>query len=513
MKIEFNAENHNNSKIRCGIAAYFCPHCATKIFSNFPEDFEALRNLQQCPICSNNLLKEKGFYIENGDLEFDEICDPRYFHATHVYPKGGKAQELFSPSNPKSVYKYMQTLRRSEEERAAEQTVEKLISCALRSTIANPEGGAADKIKASNDLLKKYILNLITIETNIYSTQKQLSELYISHVDAKRLALQGDRGSSYQVKVQKEKQISELKGTLQRTVCEFELLKKKSPTAVCIPKPTEPQAPTLEKPGLFNKKKVEESNAKILAKYEEDVAAYNRSIAEWKSKLEKASNIAQSEHTTALNTASKAVEKARHALQKAESDYSEMTSRNSQKVLPSPQNAYKALLEQSIEKAESLLKEQVACRKKLYDLNVIFEKYRNVVALSNIYEYLLSGRCGSLEGANGAYNLYESEVRSNLIISQLSNVIDSLEQIKDSQYMIYSKLSEVNVHLNELNSTMKRAANSIEHIAVNTDSMVTYMEHISENLDVIAFNSATTAYYSKLNADLTNALGFMAALK
>ena len=40
-----------------------------------------------------------------------------------------------------------------------------------------------------------------------------------------------------------------------------------------------------------------------------------------------------------------------------------------------------------------------------------------------------------------------------------------------------------------------------------------FMERLSKNSDVIAHNTAVTAYYSKINAELTDALGFMVALK
>lgn len=39
------------------------------------------------------------------------------------------------------------------------------------------------------------------------------------------------------------------------------------------------------------------------------------------------------------------------------------------------------------------------------------------------------------------------------------------------------------------------------------------MEHISRNSDVVAHNTAVTAYYSKVNTELTNALGYMVAFK
>ena len=42
-----------------------------------------------------------------------------------------------------------------------------------------------------------------------------------------------------------------------------------------------------------------------------------------------------------------------------------------------------------------------------YDKNIIYPKYRDLVALCMIYEYLVSGRCLTLEGRNGAYNKYD----------------------------------------------------------------------------------------------------------
>lgn len=80
----------------------------------------------------------------------------------------------------------------------------------------------------------------------------------------------------------------------------------------------------------------------------------------------------------------------------------------------------------------------------VYSVDVIFPKYRNLVAVTTIYEYLASGRCDTLEGADGAYNLYEMELRQNIIIGQLSSVLDSLEQIKNSQFTLYSELEESN---------------------------------------------------------------------
>ena len=45
----------------------------------------------------------------------------------------------------------------------------------------------------------------------------------------------------------------------------------------------------------------------------------------------------------------------------------------------------------SVEESQQLLD-------KLYELNVIFPKYRDLVAVSQMYEYVASGRCNTLSG-------------------------------------------------------------------------------------------------------------------
>ena len=157
------------------------------------------------------------------------------------------------------------------------------------------------------------------------------------------------------------------------------------------------------------------------------------------------------------------------------------------------------IVDKEIDNAVSMIKSLYECRNTLYGFNVIFGKYQNIVALSTFYEYLMAGRCTELEGANGAYNIYENELRANLII-------EKLDEIKETQYLMYSSLEKINNNLDYLNTTMSTALESIQHMEKD-------IAHISENTDLIAHNTAVTAYYSKLNAELTNSLGYMEAFK
>lgn len=80
--------------------------------------------------------------------------------------------------------------------------------------------------------------------------------------------------------------------------------------------------------------------------------------------------------------------------------------------------------------------------KKLYALDIVYDKYRNLIAISSFYEYFASDRVSELTGAKGAYNLFEQEIRMDLVINKLDVIIEQLEDIKENQYALYQKMDE-----------------------------------------------------------------------
>ena len=126
-----------------------------------------------------------------------------------------------------------------------------------------------------------------------------------------------------------------------------------------------------------------------------------------------------------------------------------------------------------------------------YAADVIFPKYRNLPALTSIYEYLMTGRCEELTGPNGAYNLYEMELRQNTVIAQLNAIITNLEQIRQNQFMLYQELTK-------LNETTSRISADISAIRGYTVALTEL--------------SSLNAYYSAVTAESTSALAFMHAL-
>lgn len=125
--------------------------------------------------------------------------------------------------------------------------------------------------------------------------------------------------------------------------------------------------------------------------------------------------------------------------------------------------------------------------------------------MSSFLDYFLSGRVTTLDGPNGAYNLYEQESRADVIIGKLDVIIISFEKIKENQYYIYNELQSANSMLALINEQL--LFNNVLQAA-----QLEKLDSIERNTEEIAYNTKVAAFYSKKNAELTDALGFMMAL-
>ncbi len=134
---------------------------------------------------------------------------------------------------------------------------------------------------------------------------------------------------------------------------------------------------------------------------------------------------------------------------------------------------------------ENTYSETKRALEKYYGLDVIFPKYRNLIAMCTILEYFQTGRCAALSGPDGAYNLYESEVRQNLIINKLDRIIDSLDQIKNNQFVLYQALESINR---------------------NTAQMSGALENIMQYSKQTAISAKVTAYSAKVTEKNAKAL-------
>ena len=133
------------------------------------------------------------------------------------------------------------------------------------------------------------------------------------------------------------------------------------------------------------------------------------------------------------------------------------------------------ILERNIEKNRSALTSTQCLLNHVYDkANIVFPKYRNFAAVAQIYEYLASGRCTELGGPHGAYNLYEAELRQNVIISNLEELNEKMDTLITIQRTICEELKKANQTLSQIKEETAFIAFNTAVIAKNSEISARY---------------------------------------
>lgn len=268
------------------------------------------------------------------------------------------------------------------------------------------------------------------------------------------------------------------------------------------------EQPNYFKVGFFNKKKAEQANGILRAKYEQEVEERAKEIALAKKKSEKAFD----EYERACKLREAALDKLRNLeINKLNEKIERLIADDNplQRTREEAEELEKVYAEEE-RIARKELERALQIRSDLYSCNVIFSKYRTLPAIASILEYLEPGRCEALSGPDGAYNLYESERRADLIITKLDDVLGSLEKIKEGQHLLYSELKKANATLEKVSEQIKlletNALNAMWGIAKNTAS-------IAERVEEIAIDSAATAEATQSTAEASRASVALAAKK
>lgn len=106
-----------------------------------------------------------------------------------------------------------------------------------------------------------------------------------------------------------------------------------------------------------------------------------------------------------------------------------------------------------------------------YSVNIVARKYRNITAISSFCEYLLTGRTRSLSSNGmdqGAYHIFENELRLHTIVKKPDKIIYHLSKIKDNQRMLYCAINESNRKTDKILYATAQSAQKLESIEQNT---------------------------------------------
>lgn len=104
----------------------------------------------------------------------------------------------------------------------------------------------------------------------------------------------------------------------------------------------------------------------------------------------------------------------------------------------------------------------------IYSLNVLPTKYRNLNAVATFYEYLVTGRCNTIQGHGGIYDTYEVERIQIEQLRQQMQMNATLSRMEDNQRMICQEMRQANQTLSGIKSHLSEIERSNEEIAKNT---------------------------------------------
>lgn len=423
----------------------------------------------------------------------------------------------------------------------------------------------------SVDVLKEYIKRCISLESDLYYLKERLIKLeslkYENNQNIKKAKSLMDY-SLKEITSYKLFEVNTIIDILDYKIVSaeyfvdedsldiaFDLPKPVPPVRPNIMQPIEPSYPVLKRVGLLNKKNDIEYNNSLISNYEKEMDKYRYDFKMYSSVLQQYQinmdiykrNVDKYENeykkvkkAAVKEEAKKIIREVQKEIRLQKQRVSILEKQKDDKSIVShwidsiPQQTIKTLLEGEIKNTKNSIKKVMKTKNELYSYSVIYKKYRNLIALSSIYEYLDSGRCDTLTGAHGAYNMFEKEARANEVIIKLNVIINSLEKIKTNQYILYSELKQVNDNLQSINKSLSDVIDEISQINANLEKNNSYIE-IIKNIEAgifeaslstaksakeIKHNTSIAAYYSRLTAENTkritsinDSLGFIVGLK
>ena len=144
---------------------------------------------------------------------------------------------------------------------------------------------------------------------------------------------------------------------------------------------------------------------------------------------------------------------------------------------------------------------------KLYDLDIIYRKYRSLVPISMFCEYLDSGIRDELHGANGMYDLYEQQILGKQIVGELSTVNDNLRTVSRQLGSISAKLTGIQQNQVLLYEEVARGNAIASKIQESTEQMLSICD---THLTSIQNATEMTAFHTEATARRTDAMARMA---
>ena len=126
----------------------------------------------------------------------------------------------------------------------------------------------------------------------------------------------------------------------------------------------------------------------------------------------------------------------------------------------------------------TMLRTSRAKLEEIYAYDILEKKYRNMVAVASLYEYLKYEMTRSLQrngNDEGAYNIYERNIRLDKIITNTDIIIQKLDDVIENQRELADTMKEAKSSIDNLvtsvNNASKQLSGEINNFVTSTNNM------------------------------------------
>ncbi len=250
-----------------------------------------------------------------------------------------------------------------------------------------------------------------------------------------------------------------------------------------------------------------------IKKYRAQKRQYMAAVEAYPNVLEQHERKHQQEWQQACERVKRSNQSARREYQEKLDAYQSNVAKDQQRVML--ENIKKDVLQAELLQMQELNAASKETLKQIYGKNIIFPKYRTMVMVCSLYEYICTGRCDTLEGHEGAYNLLELEIRLDKIVTQLDRVVVMLGKIQQNQYIVYSAIQDANRLSAEILRSTNQMTDQLQALQISNQQMLggiqaniqrgilaagqqsSAMAQITQQLSTLQATSALTAYQAE----------------
>ena len=175
--------------------------------------------------------------------------------------------------------------------------------------------------------------------------------------------------------------------------------------------------------------------------------------------------------------------------------------------------AFNEGINKQIEALTTEKKATEAALQKVYDINIIYPKYRGIIPVTMFCEYMDSGLRTDLTGVNGMYQWYETQLMGQQIVNSLSEINSTLHHISYQLGSIANQLTEIQRNQTMLYEEIARGNEIASQINQSTGklleqsaSMVSTMEDMERQIGSMRSTAETTAFTTAATARRVDAI-------